>query len=34
VVRAHKTSRDAAALACQRFTADGSQVLGAILNCV
>jgi succinoglycan biosynthesis transport protein ExoP len=34
VVRAHKTSRDAGALACQRFTADGAQVLGAILNCV
>jgi capsular exopolysaccharide synthesis family protein len=32
VVRANKTTREAAALACQRFTDDGTVVLGAVLN--
>jgi succinoglycan biosynthesis transport protein ExoP len=32
VVRAHRTTRDAAALACQRFAEDGTFVLGAVLN--
>jgi capsular exopolysaccharide synthesis family protein len=32
VVRANKTSRDTAALACRRFIEDGTPVLGTILN--
>lgn len=32
VVRADRTSRDTAVLACQRFTEDGTRVLGTILN--
>jgi capsular exopolysaccharide synthesis family protein len=32
VVRANKTTREAAALACQRFADDGTLVLGAVLN--
>lgn len=32
VVRAHQTTRDAAQLACQRFSEDGTKVLGTILN--
>jgi len=33
VVRASSTSRDAARAAKQRFVDDGTNVLGAILNC-
>jgi capsular exopolysaccharide synthesis family protein len=32
VVRAHRTTREAASLACQRFSEDGALVLGAVLN--
>jgi polysaccharide biosynthesis transport protein len=32
VLRANRTSRDTAALACRRFTEDGTLVLGTILN--
>ncbi len=32
VVRANKTTREAATLACRRFTDDGTLVLGAVLN--
>jgi Mrp family chromosome partitioning ATPase len=32
VVRANRTTREAAAAACQRFADDGTLVLGAVLN--
>jgi capsular exopolysaccharide synthesis family protein len=32
VVRAHQTTRDAVSAACQRFSEDGTKVLGTILN--
>ena len=32
VVRANRTTREAASIACQRFADDGTLVLGAVLN--